>query len=246
MGAGFLLAGIAVTALAAAAGPDRPTAQNPIARLGVTPASELVADHRHPTDRAARRRRLTDLTGGSRSARCRPRPRVRPVACSLRSSVRMTIAPRRKRPPPMTTTGPDTGTENGGRPRLAPRPLWRPTGRPQGSRRLRPARRGRRPVRAHRAAVDPRTDHRSGGPGDARRRLRPAGAGRPRPDPAAGAGAAAGAGGTGRSLARPAGRGTPRAAGRGRAGRPGARTGHRPEVHPAAGPVRAAAAARPR
>src|SRR6476661_8856673 len=27
----------------------------------------------------------------------------------------------------MTTPTPDSGTENGGRPRLAPRPLWRPT-----------------------------------------------------------------------------------------------------------------------
>jgi anti-sigma factor RsiW len=43
MGAGFLLAGIAVTTLATAAGSDRPTQQNPLARPGLSPAFAVVA-----------------------------------------------------------------------------------------------------------------------------------------------------------------------------------------------------------
>jgi len=42
MGAGFLLAGIAVTSLTTAAGTDRPTEQNPVARPAVIPASVVV------------------------------------------------------------------------------------------------------------------------------------------------------------------------------------------------------------
>jgi anti-sigma factor RsiW len=43
MGAGFLLAGIAVTTLATAAGSDRPSQPNPFARPGLSPAFTVVA-----------------------------------------------------------------------------------------------------------------------------------------------------------------------------------------------------------
>jgi len=43
MGAGFLLAGIAVTTLAAAAGSDRPILQNPMARPALSPAFAVIA-----------------------------------------------------------------------------------------------------------------------------------------------------------------------------------------------------------
>ena len=43
MGAGFLLAGIAVTTLATAAGSDRPALENPLARPGLSPAFAVIA-----------------------------------------------------------------------------------------------------------------------------------------------------------------------------------------------------------